>query len=158
MDKKLSAEVDTEVLVQIAPAFAQALSADRLMAVAERALHLEGARGAVTVVITDDPAIRDLNRDFLGVDAATDVLAFGAQGTDNDQNFVAAPEARGYLGDVIISYPRAAAQAEEMGHATELEIDLLIVHGLLHLLGYDHTDEGERADMWARQDAILSNV
>ena len=156
MDKKPSAKVDIEVGVQIAPAFANDLSADRLAAVAERVLRLEGARGQVTVVVTDDPGIQDLNRDFLGVDVATDVLAFSTQG--NDQPFVTAPEAGGYLGDVIISYPRVAAQAEEMGHAADLELNLLIVHGLLHLLGYNHTDPDGKAEMWTRQDAILHSL
>ena len=70
----------------------------------------------------------------------------------------AAPEAGGYLGDVIISYPRAVSQAQEHGHSTEQQLDLLVVHGMLHLMGYDHADEEERAAMWARQDAILSNL
>lgn len=154
MDKKSSAEIDVEV--QVAPEFAAALSESRLRAVAEQTLRQEKAAGQVTLVITDDRAIQDLNRTFLGVDAPTDVLAFSAQ--EGGEPFVVAPEAEAYLGDVIISYPRALAQAEEIGHSAGQEISLLIVHGLLHLLGYDHADEDDRARMWARQDSILGSL
>jgi probable rRNA maturation factor len=110
----------------------------------------------VTVVVTDDVGIQELNRDFLGIDAPTDVLSFGAQEAAGP--FVAAPEAGNYLGDVILSYPQAAAQAAEQGHPAGGELDLLVVHGLLHLLGYDHAAEAEQAVMWARQDEILNNL
>jgi probable rRNA maturation factor len=165
-----SAEIDVEV--QIAPAFAEALSAGRLRAVAEAALRHEGASGQVTLVLTGDRAIRALNRDFLGIDAPTDVLAFSAR--EGDDPFVVAPGAGDYLGDVVISYPRAVAQAGE--HAppldrlggdpldrlgsdpVEQELFLLVVHGLLHLLGYDHAGEEDKAVMWARQEAILQSL
>jgi probable rRNA maturation factor len=151
MDKRSSAE--TLIDVQIAPAFAPQLPAEHLQAVAERTLLREGVTGEVTLVITDDQSIRALNRDYLDKDAPTDVLAFSAQ--EGEPAFVVAPEAGGYLGDVIISYDRAVPQAEEANHPLEQEIDLLVVHGLLHLLGYDHADEQEKARMWARQEAIL---
>ncbi len=144
---------DEKVEIQVAPAFAERVAVDRLQAVAEAALRQEGVSGQVTVVIIDDEGIQGLNRDFLGVDAPTDVLAFSFQ--EESGPFIAAPEAGGYLGDVIISYPRAVAQAEELGHTAEEELHLLVVHGLLHLLGYDHVGEEEKAVMWARQEAIL---
>jgi probable rRNA maturation factor len=144
---------DLSIDVQIAPAFAPILAQDRLRAVAESALCHEGRVGSLTLVITDDRGIQALNRDFLGRDAPTDVLAFAAQ--EEAGPFVSAPEASGYLGDVIVSYPRAVAQAGELGHPVEEELDLLIVHGVLHLLGHDHTTEGERAAMCSIQEAIL---
>jgi len=150
----MSAEVEVEV--QIAPAFAGDLAAERLRGVAEAVLRHEGRSGEATLVITDDEAIRELNRDFLGLDAPTDVLAFSAQ--EETGAFVAAPEAGSYLGDVIVSYPRAVAQAEEQRHPVEQELYLLITHGLLHLLGYDHAGEEEKAVMWARQEAILNSL
>lgn len=156
MAKRSSAEFEAGVEVQIAPAFTDLVSADRLRIAAESVLGYEGVDGQVTLVITDDQGIRELNRDFLGIDAPTDVLAFSAQ--EGDGSFVAAPEMRGYLGDVILSYPRALAQAGEFGHSVELEFNLLIVHGILHLLGYDHTGEEEKAIMWARQDTILRGL
>jgi probable rRNA maturation factor len=90
-------------------------------------LEQEGvALGAVTIVFTDDAGIRDLNARFRDQDRATDVLAFPL------------PDEDGYLGDVIISLERARAQAPRFGNDREAELARLIVHGLLHLLGYDH--------------------
>jgi probable rRNA maturation factor len=133
-----------------------AFSPDRLQQVAEATLHHEGALGQATLVITDDKGIQTLNRDFLGKDAPTDVLAFSAR--EEAGAFVAAPEMGSYLGDVIVSYPRAQAQAQERGQQVEQELYLLIIHGFLHLLGYDHADEEEKAVMWARQEAILASL
>ena len=143
-----------EVDVQIAPAFARSLSEERLRRVVEAALRSECTSGQVAVVITDDEGIQELNRDFLGNDEPTDVLAFSAQ--EEAEGFVAAPEVDDYLGDVIVSFPRAAAQAREAGHTTEKEMALLVIHGLLHLLGYDHAEEEERQGMWARQEALMA--
>jgi probable rRNA maturation factor len=155
MDKKLFAE-PPEIEVQIVPAFAGLLSADHFQAIVETTLRHEGKSGSMTVVITDDKSIQDLNRDFLGRDAPTDVLAFSAQ--EESGSFVVAPEAGTYLGDVIVSYPRASEQAEHLGHPVEEEMDLLVVHGILHLLGYDHATADEKAVMWSRQDAILKEL
>jgi probable rRNA maturation factor len=146
----------SEIEVQIAPDFAGLFAVERFQAVIEAVLEHEEQVGDVTLVITDDEGIRELNRDFLDRDAATDVLAFAAQEQAGD--FVTAPEAGAYLGDVIVSYPRAVAQAEELGHPVGLELDLLVVHGVLHLLGYDHATEEEKAIMWVRQDAILKDL
>jgi probable rRNA maturation factor len=152
MDERSKYEID----VQIAPAFAERLSVQRLRQVAETVLRAEAASGQATLVITDDDGIRELNRDFLGLDTPTDVLAFSAQ--EEGGAFITAKEMADYLGDVIISYPRAVVQAEEQGHPVEQELNLLITHGLLHLLGYDHAEEEEKAIMWARQDAILPTL
>jgi probable rRNA maturation factor len=141
-----------EVDVQIAPAFAGSLSEERLRRVVETVLRAESTSGQVAVVITDDTGIQELNRDFLGNDEPTDVLAFSAQ--EEAEGFVSAPEVDDYLGDVIVSYPRAIAQAQEAGHTAEQELALLVIHGLLHLLGYDHADEEERAAMWERQEML----
>lgn len=188
MDKRSSAESHREAPAQagivgpaliqvdllVSPAFSGALNEDLLRIVAEAALSHEDASGQVTLVITGDQEIQALNRDFLGVDAPTDVLAFGAeQRADGNRPmdrepsqsenasagaFVVAPEAESYLGDVILSYPRAVVQAEEAGHTTEKELALLVVHGILHLLGYDHADDLEMAIMWRRQEAILQSA
>jgi len=149
-------EPEAPVEVQIAPAFSGLVAAARLQAVAEAVLRHEGRPGELTLVLTDDQGIQALNRDFLGEDAPTDVLSFSAQ--EDGGPFVAALEASAYLGDVIISYPRAAEQAAEQGHPVEQELDLLVVHGVLHLLGYDHAGEEEKAVMWARQDDILRSL
>ncbi len=160
MVKKSSAN-QIQIEVQIAPAFfgsdyADLLSPERLTGVIRTVLQHMERTGQVTLVITDDEGIRELNRDFLEIDEPTDVLAFASQ--EDSGPFISAPEAHEYLGDVIVSFPRAKAQAEEMGHPVELEINLLVVHGVLHLLGYDHGSEGEKAIMWAEQDTILRNL
>jgi probable rRNA maturation factor len=111
------------------------------------------ADAVLSVVITDDAEVRSLNRRFRGIDAPTDVLSFADDVSDT--SFVVDTGEPSYLGDVILSYPRAQEQAVDQGHAVAQELRLLIVHGVLHLLGYDHaTPEGEMA-MWSRQDAIL---
>jgi probable rRNA maturation factor len=142
-----------QVEVQIAPAFAGLLSAEHLRAVAEAVLRHEGRPAELTLVVTDDEGIQALNRDFLGLDMPTDVLSFSAQ--EDGGPFIAAPEAAGYLGDVIVSYSRAVEQAQERGRTPDEEMNLLVVHGILHLLGYDHAAEDQEAVMWARQEAIL---
>ncbi|MCS7178682.1 MAG: rRNA maturation RNase YbeY [Anaerolineae bacterium] len=109
----------------------------------------------VAIVITDDESMQELNRRFRGVDAPTDVLAFPNEARGP---FVSAPGFPRYLGDIAISYPRAEEQAAEAGHSTQAELQLLVVHGLLHLLGYDDQSEPERARMWAVQEAILRHL
>ena len=109
------------------------------------------ARSAFSLKITGDEEIQALNRDYLGKDAPTDVLSFPVAFDDPESG---SP----YLGDIIISLPTARQQAESGGHAVEDEIQLLLVHGMLHLLGYDHTTPEEKAAMWALQDRILTQL
>ncbi len=89
------------------------------------------ARGALTVAIVSDARVRALNRQYRGKDAATDVLSFPA-------------EERGLLGDVVIAAGVARRQAREAGHSIQTEMRVLALHGLLHLLGYDHERDGGR--------------
>ncbi len=111
----------------------------------------ESRRGELTVVLTGDERLHELNREYLGIDAPTDVLSFAASEIDPDTH-------KAYLGDVLISVPRAEAQARAAGHSLEAEVQLLVVHGVLHLLGYDHADEAQRSRMWSVQDEILESV
>jgi len=143
--------------VQTAPGFAGKVDAELLRRVAVEALRREGVESevALSAVITDDEAVRELNRQFRDVDAPTDVLAFGS-GEEGD--FVTAPGEPAYLGDIVIAYPHAVAQAEERGHSIDRELALLTVHGVLHLLGYDHVTEAERTEMWAIQNEILERL
>lgn len=117
---------------------------------AEAALRAGSADAAaeMTVALSDDAQLHELNRQFLGVDAPTDVLSFPSGETDPDSEAL-------YLGDVIISYARARTQAEAGGHALESELQLLAVHGALHLLGHDHAEDDEKAAMWALQAQAL---
>lgn len=107
--------------------------------------HQQAASGALTIRLTGDAALRRLNRGFMGHDAATDVLSFPA-------------EEPGYFGDLAISVTRAAAQARAGGHSLQAELQLLVVHGVLHLLGYDHATRAQQARMWAAQARILSEL
>jgi probable rRNA maturation factor len=106
---------------------------------------------SLTLVISDDDHLQQLNQKFNDIDEPTDVLSFSANHVDPDMD---AP----YLGDVIISFPRAHEQANKIGHSVESELQLLIVHGVLHLLGYDHSTAEEKAIMWAAQSEILTQL
>lgn len=105
----------------------------------------------LTILLTDDEQLHDLNLDFRDTDAPTDVLSFPASESDPDTGTL-------YLGDVIISVERARDQAQAGGHSLEAELQLLVVHGVLHLLGHDHGEPGEKERMWAAQAAILARL
>jgi probable rRNA maturation factor len=105
----------------------------------------------LAIVITDDVQLHQLNWDFLGIDAPTDVLAFPSDEVDPDTESQ-------YLGDVIISYERAAQQAASEHHSLENELQLLVVHGVLHLLGYDHDNQEQKTRMWAIQELVLGYI
>lgn len=102
----------------------------------------------ITIVVSDDEQLRLLNIEFRGIDAPTDVLSFPA-------DFMNPETEAPYLGDIIISYPYAERQATAGGHTTNAELQLLVVHGFLHLLGHDHTETIEKQEMWTAQIEIL---
>ncbi len=109
----------------------------------------------LSLTLTDDEHIHALNKKFRGIDRATDVLSFAFRESDE-------PEIIGtdfeILGDVIISLERAKVQAEEFGHSFKREVIFLEVHGLLHLLGYDHMEESERQEMETEQKFIMEKL
>jgi probable rRNA maturation factor len=129
-----------------------------LQRAAEAALESAGREcaGELTVFITDDARLRELNRLYRGVDVPTDVLAFGSTG--DAEAFVTSPEASSYLGDVVISYPRAFEQSAEHGHPVEEELLILVVHATLHLLGYDHEQREDADAMWSVQETALNRL
>jgi probable rRNA maturation factor len=147
----------TNIDIQVVPRFRANVDEGSLRRVAAEALSQEGVEQGteLSLIITDDEAIRELNRRFRGVDALTDVLAFGAGA---EEHFVIAPESPPYLGDVAISYERALAQAEELGHTIGEELKLLVIHGILHLLGYDHQEEADARKMREREEESLAKV
>lgn len=105
----------------------------------------------VSVTITDNEHIRELNREYRGIDRETDVLSFPIFDETDDEKAV--------LGDIVISLEKAYAQADEYGHSPERETAFLCVHSVLHLLGYDHeTSEEDERDMFARQEEILKKL
>ncbi|HEY8496333.1 MAG TPA: rRNA maturation RNase YbeY [Limnochordales bacterium] len=136
----------------------------RLEAVVEAALAAEGmpAHAEVSVTLVDDDEIQALNRDYRGKDAPTDVLSFPIWEPEEIADLRLRPERYPerplLLGDVVISVPTAIRQAEEYGHGVDRELAYLCVHGVLHLLGYDHEEEATRAAMRQREEAILTEA
>ena len=117
------------------------------------ALAREGRSGGVTLELTTPETIRLLNRDFRNVDAATDVLTFPAW---EGEAVLSPPD--GYLGDIAVCLARAKEQAISYGHSLRRELAFLAVHGVLHLLGYDHMAPDDERKMFSRQDAILNEM
>jgi probable rRNA maturation factor len=103
----------------------------------------------LTIVLTSSEDVAALNRDFRGVDSPTDVLSFPA-------DIPPLPDEPPYLGDLIIAYPYASAQAARQQHALMDSLALLVVHGTLHLLGYDHDTLENKAEMWDAQSTALT--
>ena len=138
--------------IEIIPDFRRVFMPDILERAAKATLLQQSAPDAdLTLVLTSDAQIQTLDRDFLGKDAPTDVLSFPAFETDPETG-------RCYLGDIIISVPRAEAQAIAAGHPLESELSLLVVHGVLHLLGHNHSAAEEKTRMWAAQSEILTRL
>ena len=123
----------------------------------ERAAHAalehegESVDAELSIVLTDNEHLQELNLNYLGIDAPTDVLSFPASETDPESG------AR-YIGDILISIPRAQSQADAARHPLESEVQLLVVHGTLHLLGYDHAEPEEKSRMWKAQAEILNSL
>jgi len=142
-----------KINLRLAPAFKRTLTPQLLRAAARAALTHEAAPAPseLTMVVTDDAELQRLNREYLGHDYATDVLSFPSEAIDPETG------AR-YLGDIALSLLRAKAQAKAGRHSLKAEAQLLVVHGVLHLLGHDHARPGEQARMWAAQADILRNL
>jgi probable rRNA maturation factor len=127
-------EVVKAVRAPLAPAFLRSVLRAAL-AESEVAAALAGRRPELTVRVTGDRELRRLNREFLGEDRATDVLSFPSG------------DAGDYLGDLALSWPAVLRQADAFGHPPEVEAALLAVHGLLHLLGWDHAAPADEREM-----------
>ena len=119
----------------------------------------EDTGAELSVTIVDGPEIRELNRDYRGIDRVTDVLSF-PQFADREELADALTEGADevLVGDVVICYDQALAQAEEYGTGTVRELVYLFVHSIFHLFGYDHEDEEERRVMRAREEDILTSI
>lgn len=122
----------------------EALLREAAEAILNRHEVLEGS--SLTIMIADDDTVANLNRNYRGVDSPTDVLSFPMDTMPSDIP---------YLGDLVIGYPYASAQAEREGHDLADSLMLLVVHGTLHLLGYDHDTPLRRAEMWEAQESAL---
>jgi probable rRNA maturation factor len=128
------------------------IDATRLQAAVEAVLsqHNVHADSSLTIVISNNDFVRSLNRQYRGVDSHTDILSFPA-----DAPPVEIEGEPPYLGDLIIAYPYASVQATHEGHALGDSLALLVIHGTLHLLGYDHDTAENKAEMWAAQESAL---
>ena len=130
---------------------------DNVTKAAEMVGKLYGVEnGEVSVTLTDNAYIHTLNRQYRGIDRPTDVLSFALNESEE-------PEIDGgldvnVLGDLIISVERAEEQAADYGHSVRREMAFLTVHGMLHLLGYDHMEDEERAEMDAEQRFVMDKL
>ena len=133
-----------------------------LQSIAQQVLVAQGAGAEVELglVIATEGRVKQLNRDYLGRDEPTDVLAFSAREEVGAglPPFIQPPDGVLHLGEVIISYPQAAVQAEEHRHSIKKEIAILIIHGVLHLLGYEHDKPGLERQMRAKEAELLSYI
>ena len=149
--------------IQIDKRFQEFLREEFLRQAVECSLSTQniGPEVEMGLLITDDETVRGLNKEYRGIDETTDVLSFALTegGADTDSPvFVTPPDGLLHLGEVIVSYPRAAKQARENHHAIEKEVALLVIHGTLHLLGHEHHEPTREQKIRALQERILSEV
>ena len=132
--------------IRVHPKFSKRVLRRRVVETSYKALLPHKSGVSVTIYVTTDTEIRALNRKYHATDAPTDVLSFPSEPRYGE---------RGYIGDVVISYDRARVQAHDAHWRIADEIDLLAVHGILHLLGEDDLTPRQRAKMWKKQTEIL---
>lgn len=132
--------------------FAKEYPQELLIQTCEHALKFLGEQDTdITLVVDGDAFIQDLNRQYRGLDTATDVLSFEMGYTDPETN-------RKYLGDIVLSADTIARNAAQNQVSITEETRLLIVHGILHLLGYDHATEQEQKVMWQKQAEVIGAI
>lgn len=142
--------MDNKISIQITESYQTFIDPSSVIRAVNQTLkYAETSDNAsLTVVFEDDAKLHQLNNQYLGIDAPTDVLAFPADYVDQETGI-------SYLGDILISVPRAHEQATSGNHPLEDELQLLVVHGVLHLLGYDHIGKSNKEKMQAAQSRIL---
>ena len=122
--------------------------------VADYALKSENVdNGVVNIIIVDNKKIKEINNEYRNIDRETDVISFALE---DDDTFIELPIR--VLGDIYISIDKVKSQASEYGHSEMREICFLVVHGILHLLGYDHMNENDELVMFSKQDKILDEL
>lgn len=149
-----------ELNFQIDKGFRDSIDEDQLRKAVAETLAAHGVDSPVelSVVITDDRVVQELNRTYRGIDATTDVLAFALADESQRLPFIAPPDGILHLGEVLISYPQAERQAKEQGHPLKQELGLLVIHGVLHLLGYDDEDSENEQKMRAMEEKLLALI
>lgn len=151
--------------VSIPRGYGRRISAKLVRQVVEKALEKEGWQqpATVSVILVSDEEMQEINATRRGINEPTDVLSFPTldlkpgEGITQDF-FVLPPDSVPHLGDVVISIPRVESQAHEAGHSQERELAFLTVHGVLHILGYDHDTEHRRRQMRRREEEILGEL
>ena len=131
---------------------------ERLNAILPLYAEQEGLPDELVIGLTfcDDDAIRAINKEYRGIDRATDVLSFPLYERDDEIELLDGELAP--FGDIVLSVPHAQAQAAEYGHSVEREVCYLVVHGLMHLAGYDHIEPDDKVEMRAEEEALLNAV
>lgn len=148
-----------EVNVFYDTGFENAADEGWLRSIAETVLTYENQPDAeLGIVITGQEKIHELNKRYLDKDRPTDVLAFALKGTPSEMPFPAPDDDVDHLGEVVISVEQAAIQAKQHRHSTSREIAILLVHGVLHLVGYDHGELDEEKVMNEKARAILKQI
>lgn len=138
------------ITIEIDQAFLEEVSEEGLFQTAAKVFEHQNIQpeAGLTIQITDDSSLQRLNLEYLGIDAPTDVLSFPVPFEDPETGSY-------YYGDIVISYPKAAAQAHTGGHTLMDELKLLVIHGMLHLFGFDHASDTEKQEMWSVQNQLL---
>jgi probable rRNA maturation factor len=149
-----------KIYVNIEAPYRRRLTQKWLRAAAANVLAAEGVErpAELSLTVTDDETVRRLNRQYRVIDKTTDVLSFALTENVADTTFVTPSDGMLHLGEVIVSYPTAQVQAKEHNHPIEREIVWLLVHGILHLLGYDHQNDATEARMRQREKAIMKEI
>ncbi len=153
---------NAQFLIQIDQQF-QACVEESWLAQAARATLHACERGGLTlsILVVDDDELQRYNRIYRQQEAPTDVLSFAVQegpSLSAELPDALTAELEAELGDLLLAFPYASRQAERYGHSLAAELQLLVVHGTLHLLGYDHDTPTRQAEMWRKQTEILSSL
>ena len=154
---------ESEINISVEQKLKLSLEESWLQRIVLKTLEAEGVASPVEMglVITDSKTIQKLNRTYRRKDQPTDVLAFHMSPDTSEESelrFVGPPDGVHHLGEIVISYPQAVRQAHEQGHSVAQELALLIVHGVLHLLGYDDELLEEEQRMKVRENEILKKL
>ena len=141
------------VLVKINPKFNNLVGAGWITTLVERTLneYFSEQNWQIAIALEDDKTVQKLNKQYREIDSVTDVLSFEGDYTDPESGLT-------HLGDIIIAVPQTQKQADTANHSFLHELSLLIIHGILHLKGYDHAEIEEEKIMWKKQEQILKEI
>lgn len=149
--------MDNEIFIQIPPAYSKKISKEIILKSVIESLKANAkTKCSLSVVLASDERIRKLNDQYRGYNSITDVLSFSSESPEVEN--IEGIECSRYIGDIIISFPQAFRQAKQGNHSVESEVALLTIHGVLHLLGFDHDTKSNKQKMWSLQNSILDSL